>query len=111
MGDLVRVWYGVYASKPAIGWGKANSIELTQPPNHRSNRPKAQGLIVHAAEVPARHMTKRDGIPVTTVARTVVDLARDLGKKVVHFTWQELFGQTALVIARIRRAWASPSAV
>ncbi len=36
---------------------------------------------------------------------------RDVGKKIVHFTWQEIFGMPGVVIARIRRAYASPSAV
>jgi predicted transcriptional regulator of viral defense system/very-short-patch-repair endonuclease len=274
-GDLVRVWYGVYATGPAIAWGKANSmtehtlrviaarvatgrdmvashhsaakihgltlypaapdlVVLTKPSGCRSSRLKSDGLIVHAAELPREHTVKRFGVPVTTVARTVVDIARnspfmsgvvtadyalhadsvtpealaavcdscerwpgirtarrvaefsdaraesvlescarvifeehglerpalqvtfqgydfaysvdfywprynviaeadgalkyedpnrafeqlkrdqnlrDLGKKVVHFTWRELFGQTATVIDRIRGAWASPSAV
>jgi predicted transcriptional regulator of viral defense system len=274
-GDLVRVWYGVYATKRAVAWGDANPmtehalrvlaarsatgrdmvashhsaaiihglalhpkpselVYLTKAHGCRSNRLRAEGLIVHAAELPAKHTTKRFGVPVTTVARTVVDIARnspfmsgvvtadyalhadtvtkealaavcdscerwpgirtarrviefsdpraesvlescarvffeehglerpalqvtfngydfaytvdfywprynviaetdglvkygdpkraieqlkrdqrlrDLGKKVVHFTWQELFGQTTTVIARIRGAWAAPSAV
>ena len=37
------------------------------------------GLRVHAAALPAGHGTVCEGIPVTTVARTVVDLARWLG--------------------------------
>jgi predicted transcriptional regulator of viral defense system/very-short-patch-repair endonuclease len=274
-GDLVRVWHGVYATRSAIAWGKANAmtehalrviaaraatgpdmvashhsaalmhglavypkapdlVVLTKPSGRRSNRLKSEGLIVHAAELPQQHTVKRYGVPVTTVARTVVDIARnspfmsgvvtadyalhadnvtrealfavcdacerwpgirtarrviefsdaraesvlescarvifeehglerpalqvtfqgydfaysvdfywprynviaeadgalkyedprrafeqlkrdqnlrDLGKKVVHFTWRELFGQTARVIARIREAWAAPSAV
>jgi predicted transcriptional regulator of viral defense system len=274
-GDLVRVWYGVYATRPAIAWCEANPkrkhalhvmaarvatgrdmvashhsaalihglalhpqppdvVCLTKAQGRRSNRLKSEGLIVYAAELPAEHTTKQYGIPVTTVARTVVDIARmspfmsgvvtaddalhadsvttqalaavcescerwpgirtarrviefsdgraesvlescarvifeehglerpalqvtfhgydfaytvdfywprynviaeadgaakyedskraieqlkrdqrlrDLGKKVVHFTWRELFSQTAAVITRIRQAWASPSAV
>lgn len=274
-GDLVQVWYGVYATKPAITWGNASSankhalrvmavriatgrdtvashtsaallhgltvhpqapdiVMLTKRPGRRSNRLKTAGVVVHAAELPAQHVTKQRGVPVTTVARTVVDIARssafmsgvvtadfalnadvvtkeqlaavckscarwpgirtarqvvefsdpraesvlescarvifhehgleppdlqvtfqgsdfsycvdfywprydviaetdgaikyqdpkraieqlkrdqklrDIGKKVVHFTWQELFGQAATVIARIRRAWTAPSAV
>jgi len=34
---------------------------------------------------------------------------RDAGYKVVHFTWAELFGDPARVIARIRRALAAPT--
>ena len=38
--------------------------------------PSAQGSSVHAAELPVRHLVVRDGISLTSVARTVVDLAR-----------------------------------
>jgi hypothetical protein len=34
---------------------------------------------------------------------------RDAGYKVVHFTWAELFGEPARVIARIRKAFATAS--
>jgi Protein of unknown function (DUF559) len=218
----------------ALHPGTPGLVVLTKPLGRRSNRLKSEGLIVHAAELPAGHTTKQFDIPVTTVARTVVDVARnspfmsgvvtadyalhadgvttealfavcdscerwpgirtarrviefsdaraesvlescarvifaehglerpalqvtfhgddfaytvdfywprynviaeadgrvkyenpgraieqlkrdqklrDLGKKVVHFTWPELFGETATVIARIRQAWASPTAV
>jgi hypothetical protein len=36
---------------------------------------------------------------------------RDLGYKVVHFTWRELFTNPLAVIARIRKAFASPTPV
>jgi len=36
-------------------------------------------------------------------------LLRDLGHKLVHFTWYELFNQQALVIARIQEAFAASS--
>lgn len=36
-------------------------------------------------------------------------MLRDLGYKVVHFTWRELFDHPALVIARIRKAFGLPS--
>jgi hypothetical protein len=36
-------------------------------------------------------------------------MLRDLGCKVVHFTWRELFDTPAVVIARIRKAFAATS--
>lgn len=36
-------------------------------------------------------------------------LLRDAGYKVVHFTWRELFETPAVVVARIRKAFASPT--
>jgi len=51
-------------------------MTMTRPPGHnRSGRP---GVFVHSADLPAQHVTVIYGMPVTTVARTVVDLARTL---------------------------------
>lgn len=51
-------------------------VTLTRPPSRRSARPRADGIIFHAAALPAEHVTKCLGMSVTTAARTVVDLAR-----------------------------------
>lgn len=51
-------------------------VTLTRPPARRSNRPRSDGVVFHAAELPAGHVTRRHGASVTTVPRTVVDLAR-----------------------------------
>lgn len=54
-----------------------NSVSISRPldaPRTRSSeRPFIQ---LHASDLPASHRTTRYGVPVTTVARTVVDLAR-----------------------------------
>jgi hypothetical protein len=36
-------------------------------------------------------------------------LLREAGYEVVHFTWRELFGDPARVVARIRRAFSAPA--
>jgi len=51
-------------------------LTLTRSPGH--NRAGRPGVLVHSADLPARHVTVIYGMPVTTVARTVVDLARTL---------------------------------
>jgi hypothetical protein len=51
-------------------------VTLTRPPSHRSNRRRSEGIVFHAAALPSRHVTVKFGQPVTTVARTVVDIAR-----------------------------------
>ena len=51
------------------------TVTLTVPPGSRPGQ-HAAGVICHAAELPDQQVTKRYGIPVTTAARTVVDLAR-----------------------------------
>lgn len=51
-------------------------VILTRSPARRSGRRPAAGLFFHTAELPADHVTRRLGTAVTTVPRTVVDLAR-----------------------------------
>jgi very-short-patch-repair endonuclease len=41
-----------------------------------SNQGKRRGVRVHVAKTPAAHVTRQFGVPCTSVARTVVDLAR-----------------------------------
>ncbi len=51
------------------------ALTVTHPPGagSRTGRP---GVDIHVAALPREHVTVGDGVPVTTVARTVVDLAR-----------------------------------
>ncbi len=51
------------------------AVAVTRPPGtgSRTGRP---GVRVHAAALPAGHQTSWRGVPLTSVARTVVDLAR-----------------------------------
>ena len=51
-------------------------VTLTRPPTRRCNRAKSDGVVFHAAELPADHVTTLLGVRITTVPRTVVDLAR-----------------------------------
>jgi very-short-patch-repair endonuclease len=115
--DLIRVWHGVYATRSAAAWGRANparshallamavrvavgrdsvashqsaalihgldlypaassTVILTRPKARPSGRLKSAGVFFHTAELPDGHITKALGTRVTTVARTVVDLAR-----------------------------------
>ena len=52
-------------------------VAITRPPG-RSRRAARPGVLVHSAALPAGHVGGRFGVPVTTVSRTVVDLARTL---------------------------------
>ena len=49
---------------------------LTRPPARRSGRPRSDGIFFHTAELPDDHVTRLLGAKVTSVPRTVVDLAR-----------------------------------
>jgi very-short-patch-repair endonuclease len=51
-------------------------ITLTRSLSRRGSRRRSDGILFHAAAVPPEHMIRLFGISVTTVSRTVVDLAR-----------------------------------
>jgi hypothetical protein len=52
-------------------------VTLTVPPGTRAGQYRQDaGVICHAAELPDQQVTKRYGVPVTTAARTVADIAR-----------------------------------
>jgi hypothetical protein len=52
------------------------TVILTRPTSRRSGRLPAAAVFFHAAELPDDHVTRLLGTRVTTVPRTVVDLAR-----------------------------------
>jgi len=56
-------------------WQPGGLIALTRPPGLGSGTGRP-GVHVHVAELPGGHVIVRNGIRVTSVARTVVDLAR-----------------------------------
>ena len=76
----------VLAARPAVAsyfsagwlWGllrnRPGTIHVTAQAPRRGNRP----FVVHSAALLARDQTERDGIPVTSLARTKLDLAATL---------------------------------
>ena len=57
--------------------GRASTtVALTRPPESTSSRTGRPGVRIHAAALPAGHVVTRHGVPVTSIARTVIDLAR-----------------------------------
>jgi predicted transcriptional regulator of viral defense system len=59
-----------------VGQQPVSRVELTRAragPGSKSRRP---GILLHMAALPAGQVTRCRGVPVTSVARTVVDLAR-----------------------------------
>lgn len=54
----------------------ASTVTLTTPPSGRTGRYRHGQVVSHAAELPAEHLTKLFGMPATTAARTVIDIAR-----------------------------------
>ena len=56
--------------------GSSHTIHITRQRRCQGTA-RYEGVSVHHAGLPPDHVTVRDGIPVTTLARTVVDLARN----------------------------------
>jgi hypothetical protein len=54
------------------------AVALTLPPDRKRNRAKPADVVFHASQLPKEHVTRLYNLPVTTVARTVSDLARTL---------------------------------
>lgn len=52
------------------------TVTLTVPPGTRTGRHRPSGVVRHAAHLPAEHVDTRFTVPVTTAARTVIDMAR-----------------------------------
>lgn len=61
---------------PLFGW-PPNQVQLIHPGTGRSHT--REGFVLHSSPLPDEHLTMVDGQPVTTVARTVVDLSRQRG--------------------------------
>jgi hypothetical protein len=70
-------------------WGirgaSAGAIDVTSPAKTRSR----EGIRRHFAVLPADEVTERDGIPVTTVPRTLFDMAADHPVDVVEHSLRE----------------------
>jgi very-short-patch-repair endonuclease/predicted transcriptional regulator of viral defense system len=59
-----------------LGPGTEQTVALTRSPASTSSRSGPPGVRLHVAALPAGHVVTRHGMPVTSVARTVIDLAR-----------------------------------
>ena len=70
--DSAAQLYGLgLLNTPANG-----TVTMTVPPATRAGAYTSPGVITHAAELPDAHVTRLYGVPVTTAARTVIDIAR-----------------------------------
>ncbi|MGE5647579.1 MAG: type IV toxin-antitoxin system AbiEi family antitoxin domain-containing protein [Acidobacteriota bacterium] len=65
--------YGISDANPS-------SIHLTVPKSARLRRRKRKGLVVHREDLAPEDVTLLEGIPVTTINRTITDLLRSGGR-------------------------------
>jgi hypothetical protein len=59
-----------------LGRQQAGTVAVTRPLGSGGSKTARPGICLHTSALPAGHVTVRRGVPVTSVARTVVDLAR-----------------------------------
>jgi hypothetical protein len=69
--SAATMWRLSLLHEPADG-----TVTLTVPPGTRNGGYTRAGVVRHAAELPGDDLTKLYGVPVTTAARTVIDIAR-----------------------------------
>ena len=61
-----------------VGHDPAPLIQITRAPGNRGSHTGRPGVLVHVAALPADHVVSYRGVPLTSVPRTVIDLARTL---------------------------------
>jgi predicted transcriptional regulator of viral defense system len=59
-----------------VGQSRVSRVELTRTRDGQGSRTRRPGVLLHVAALPAGHVSWCRGVPVTSVARTVTDLAR-----------------------------------
>jgi len=59
-----------------LGRRPGETVTLTRPPGSTGGRTGGPGIRLRIAALPAGHVVNRRGLPITSAARTVVDLAR-----------------------------------
>jgi hypothetical protein len=68
--------HGLETLRHSPGSRQESPIVLTRPPGGTGSRSRRDGVRVHVAQLPARDVIKRHGVPVTSATRTVIDLSR-----------------------------------
>jgi hypothetical protein len=61
-----------------VGRDPESVAEITRAPGDRGSHTGDLGVLVHIAALPADHVVSCRGVPLTSVSRTVIDLARTL---------------------------------
>lgn len=70
--DSAALWWDLPLAHEPIGW------HLTVPRSRGRRRDSVRGVVLHRRDLNDSEVVRRDGLLVTTVARTVLDVARTL---------------------------------
>ena len=71
-----------------------------------TRRRGAPRLVMHESKLPPHHVTERDGLPVTTVARTLLDLAEVLDRPRLERVWEAADRLQVLDVRAVERVMA-----
>jgi hypothetical protein len=82
--------------------GARSPIDVTSP----QGRPGRKGIRLHKGRLDADERTKRDGIPITTVARTVLDLAETIDGERLARAMEEADRLNLLRVSELERVCA-----
>ena len=89
--DTALAIYGLADAMPAV-------IHITVPRRFRGSRP---GVLIHRAPLPTGDVTVRDGIPVTTPLRTILDVVSD--SSVAALAAEEAIERGLIRVSELRR--------
>ena len=89
--DTALAIYGLADAMPAV-------IHITVPRRFRGSRP---GVLIHRAALPADDVTVRDGMPVTTPLRTILDVVSD--PSVAAAAAEEAIERGLIRVSQLRR--------
>jgi len=78
--DTVAISYVTALAVYGISDANPQSIHLTVPKATRLRRTKPKGVIVHRDDVTVQDIAVHEGLPVTTVGKTITDLLRTGGR-------------------------------
>ncbi len=78
--DLVAISHATALMVYGISDANPASIHLTVPSDARMRRKMPKGLLVHHGDLSAGDITIHEGIPVTTIERTITDLLQSGGR-------------------------------
>ena len=85
----------------------ARAVYLTVPPGARAGSYRQANVVRHSAALPDAHITSPFGVPTTTAARTVVDIARSGGFMAGVVTADSALHQRCTSKTELRRVLAS----
>ena len=81
-GEGAALSHGAAAALWGIRDWRSRVVDVTVP--SRSGRARRRGIVIHRCQLPAADITRRERIPVTTLTRTLIDLAEVVTRRALE---------------------------